>query len=240
MRLSTSSLAGTARTLVAVGTSSEASMFCTIRAATPRSVVALRPAGAAGALAAGFAGRAWPAAWPVGRRRRLRRCRGGAAGARRRRSASPGGGGAGCVGAGLGGARRWRWRRSPRPASRSVPLWPSPACSRRRNRARQGRRWSGRPGSAGTSRRRSTRSDRSPRVGCPAKSAGSTLPCSPLSPIVVSTRRESTRWKSKSLPGYALCRAPLRRAARWPTPSTCAQALREVLRRQLTDVPALR
>src|SRR3954451_6417979 len=46
MRLSTSSLAGTARTLVAVGTSSEASMFCTIRAATPRSVVTLAPAGA--------------------------------------------------------------------------------------------------------------------------------------------------------------------------------------------------
>src|SRR6185369_8109458 len=37
MRLSASSFAGTARTLVAVGTASEASMFCTIRAATPRS-----------------------------------------------------------------------------------------------------------------------------------------------------------------------------------------------------------
>src|SRR5215217_7887710 len=35
MRLSASSLAGTARTLVAVGTLSEASMFWTIRAATP-------------------------------------------------------------------------------------------------------------------------------------------------------------------------------------------------------------
>ena len=45
MRLSTSSLAGTARTEVAVGTSSEASMFCTILAATPRSVVTLAPAG---------------------------------------------------------------------------------------------------------------------------------------------------------------------------------------------------
>ncbi len=37
MRLSTSSLAGTARTDVAVGTASEASMFVTTRAAGPRS-----------------------------------------------------------------------------------------------------------------------------------------------------------------------------------------------------------
>src|SRR5919107_2143074 len=47
MRLSTSSFAGTARTLVAVGTSSEASMFCTIRAATPRSGTTVAPAGTA-------------------------------------------------------------------------------------------------------------------------------------------------------------------------------------------------
>ena len=39
MRLSQSSLAGTARTLVAVGTVSEASMFCAVRAGAPRSTV---------------------------------------------------------------------------------------------------------------------------------------------------------------------------------------------------------
>src|SRR4051812_26710348 len=53
MRLSTMSLAGTARTEVAVGTSSEASMFCTILAATPRSVATLAPAGALPFEAAG-------------------------------------------------------------------------------------------------------------------------------------------------------------------------------------------
>ncbi|GHJ05731.1 hypothetical protein TPA0907_00980 [Micromonospora humidisoli] len=46
-------MAGTARTLVAVGTDSEASMFCTIRAATPRSgvVPAALAVGAFGAAA---------------------------------------------------------------------------------------------------------------------------------------------------------------------------------------------
>src|SRR4051812_49691096 len=53
MRLSASSLAGTARTLVAVGTVSEAFMFLTTLAAAPRSGICLAPA--AGALAAGFA-----------------------------------------------------------------------------------------------------------------------------------------------------------------------------------------
>ena len=38
-RLSTSSLAGTARTLVAVGMASEASMFCTSLAATPEALL---------------------------------------------------------------------------------------------------------------------------------------------------------------------------------------------------------
>ena len=75
MRLSTSSFAGTARTLVAVGTASEASMFCTIRAATPRSVVVLAPVGGGRRPsrawpAAAFAGAAGPAAagagWPAG------------------------------------------------------------------------------------------------------------------------------------------------------------------------------
>src|SRR5438067_13232974 len=67
MRLSTSSFAGTARTLVAVGTVSDWSMLATIRAAMPRSgtvfapvgrgvagfAVLPSPAGAAGALAGG-------------------------------------------------------------------------------------------------------------------------------------------------------------------------------------------
>src|SRR6185369_4282080 len=60
MRLSASSLAGTARTLVAVGTARDASMFWTIFAATPR-IGAVEPlagagvAGVAGAVAAGAA-----------------------------------------------------------------------------------------------------------------------------------------------------------------------------------------
>src|SRR3954454_6574469 len=59
IRLSASSLAGTARTLVAVGTLSEASMFCTIRAATPLSGTFFSgtpsPATLAGAAAFGCA-----------------------------------------------------------------------------------------------------------------------------------------------------------------------------------------
>src|SRR5215468_6848904 len=51
IRLSASSLAGTARTLVAVGTCSEASMFDTMRAATPRIGDVCAPAGAPGAAA---------------------------------------------------------------------------------------------------------------------------------------------------------------------------------------------
>ena len=39
MRLSQSSLTGTERTLVAVGTVSDASMFCTVRAGAPRRIV---------------------------------------------------------------------------------------------------------------------------------------------------------------------------------------------------------
>src|SRR3954449_664438 len=58
MRLSASSLAGTARTLVAVGTVSEAFMFLTTLAAAPRNGICLAPAAgafAAGAFAAGLA-----------------------------------------------------------------------------------------------------------------------------------------------------------------------------------------
>src|SRR4051812_8583303 len=62
MRLSPSSLAGTARTLVAVGTVSEAFMFLTTAAAAPRSGDDFGPAASdgafagAGGLAAGAAG----------------------------------------------------------------------------------------------------------------------------------------------------------------------------------------
>src|SRR6476620_11275876 len=56
MRLSASSLAGTARTLVAVGTVSERFMFLTTAAEAPRRGDCLPAAtGAAGVLAAGFA-----------------------------------------------------------------------------------------------------------------------------------------------------------------------------------------
>ena len=54
VRLSHSSLTGTERTEVAVGTLSEASMFCAVRAGAPRSTVyvgsSLAAAGAAGLL----------------------------------------------------------------------------------------------------------------------------------------------------------------------------------------------
>src|SRR2546423_14848633 len=55
MRLSASSFAGTARTLVAVGTVSDWSMLATMRAATPRSGTVFAPAGTvAGAAAFGL------------------------------------------------------------------------------------------------------------------------------------------------------------------------------------------
>src|SRR5690242_10182298 len=62
MRLSMSSLAGTARTLVAVGTSRLASMLVTVRAATPLRRTSSAPAGTAGAgagLAAALGAGAW-------------------------------------------------------------------------------------------------------------------------------------------------------------------------------------
>ena len=72
-RLSMSSLAGTERTLVAVGTPSEASMFVTTRAAGPRSTVTVPSGGGAlgaGAVGAGVgAGASAPARWGRGRLR---------------------------------------------------------------------------------------------------------------------------------------------------------------------------
>src|SRR3954470_13574268 len=91
MRLSASSFAGTARTLVAVGTVSETFMFLTTAADAPRSGDCLPAAtGAAGVLAAGGAGLG-PAAGGLGV--------GGGLGGR-------GGGGSG--GSGSGRARGWR------------------------------------------------------------------------------------------------------------------------------------
>ncbi len=80
MRLSINSLAGTARTEVAVGTSSEASMFDATAFAGPRSWISSGPSAAA------FAGAAGAAAFGAG----------GAAGA----AASGAGAAAGCAGAG--------------------------------------------------------------------------------------------------------------------------------------------
>ena len=90
MRLSTSSLAGTERTLVAVGTARLAVMLTAVRAAVPRSRAVL--AAAAGAGAAGLAG------WAAGG------AGGAAAGARRAPSRPPGG----RPRRGRGGGRRWR------------------------------------------------------------------------------------------------------------------------------------
>ena len=56
MRLSIRSLAGTARTLVAVGTARLASMLVTVRAATPRRRTSSAPLGTWGAGAAFFSG----------------------------------------------------------------------------------------------------------------------------------------------------------------------------------------
>src|SRR6185503_21250435 len=65
IRLSASSLAGTARTLVAVGISSEACMLLTTRAAAPRSTEACSPA--TGATAGSVQdGRALPSGPPAG------------------------------------------------------------------------------------------------------------------------------------------------------------------------------
>ena len=133
------------------------------------------PAGAAG----GRLRRPWPRAAAAGAgpaRRRPERRRPGRRRPERRRRA---GAARRPVRAAAGGGGRSRRGRCAAPA---VPATAArrPACSRRRSRARPGRRSPGRRGTAGTSRRRSTRWDRSPPVGCPAKSAESTQPLSSL------------------------------------------------------------
>src|SRR5829696_1142057 len=69
MRLSASSFAGTARTLVAVGTWSEASMFWAMRAAAPRSGIrstsASEAAAGAGLTGAGLAGASALTGWAL-------------------------------------------------------------------------------------------------------------------------------------------------------------------------------
>ena len=179
MRLSTSSFAGTARTLVAVG--------------TQRRVHVLHDL-ARRRRAAGVRGR--------GRRRAVRGLarpgwRGGAAGGSR---AWPVRGGAACGGAGAAAGRRGRRAAGaacaavaePAAAGAAAGRLRRPACSRRRTRARPRPRWPGRPGTAGTCRRRSTRWDRSPLVGCPAKSAESTQPLSSLHALL------SREWRGRS------------------------------------------
>ena len=173
MRLSTSILAGTARTLVAVGTVSDAFMFFTTLAAAPRSTVCLGPvsASADAAFAAGrasAAGRAFVAGWGFGAE--------GAAG-RWSAALSAGlgdhrGGGLGLHRGGPGGRQRgrrpgcrWCWAGWRRPRRRRGPAWlrarrpcsgpacsvgvPRPACSRPARCAAR------RPGRRGRSRRRS-------------------------------------------------------------------------------------
>ena len=56
MRLSASNFAGTARTPVAVGTASDASMFSTIFPATPRRTMFLAPLGAGAGFGCSAAG----------------------------------------------------------------------------------------------------------------------------------------------------------------------------------------
>ena len=187
MRLSMSSLAGTARTLVAVGTSRLASMLVTTRAAGPLSGVTpsalgLRSAGcpadvfSAGVFSLGVlaAAAAWPGPGPPA----------GSVPAPARRPASgrPGRPSVGRRRAGwrlswtrpapgLPGPPGWR-RRSPAPAPggssiRCRPGWRCrPACSPGRSPTTRGRRCSCRRGTAGRAPRRATRWARSPRARC--------------------------------------------------------------------------
>src|SRR5919206_1268 len=94
-RLSASSLAGTARTLVAVGTVSEAFMFLTTLAAAPRSGVRLSPSWPAGVFGAGLAAAGSAAGFGAGAARGGRgAARGGRGAARGDRRAARGGRGA--------------------------------------------------------------------------------------------------------------------------------------------------
>ena len=154
MRLSASSLAGTARTLVAVGTVSETFMFLTTLAAAPRSGLCLPAATGVAALpAAGLSAAGFSAGFSAG---------GGRGGGRsaRRRGFGRGWPASGGVGLRLRrGAGRCRRRRCSAGGARAVARHPRgcPAGSRRRTRARPGRRSTGRRGTAGTSPRPATR-----------------------------------------------------------------------------------
>ena len=172
-RLSASSLAGTARTLVAVGTRERGLHVQRRRGRRRRARVACRSPVAC-----------WPGRCGRGARRRGRgalpgrvrggRGRGGADGRGRRSAAAAAA--ATCRGRRCAAAGAWRrgGRRRRRSVRRRSRRWlersgRSSACrrrrSRRRSRARRRRPRSGRPGSARTSRRRATRWLRSPLRG---------------------------------------------------------------------------
>ena len=162
-------------------------MFCTILAATPRSGRGAgagrcgRAAFAGGAVGFAFAGAAWRA--PASRRVVAVGVAGAPAAPRPRRLE------AGRCGWCRRGARRCRcraravvprrWRRAVRGRSRAAGRRVSGLVIGEEVVPGRRRRWPGRPGTAGTCRRRSTRWDRSPPVGCPRESAESTLPLFP-------------------------------------------------------------
>ena len=152
IRLSISSLAGMARTLVAVGTSSDADMFLTTAAAAPRSTCTSSPS--AGGGVAGFGGRAVAA--------RGAGCRQGAA-----------------VPAGVGGAA-WQRATGLRPVARGgaaacasavagVPGWlgrSARGCSQPGTRASSDPPTRGRRGTCGTSPRPAIRFARMVNLRC--------------------------------------------------------------------------
>ena len=178
MRLSKSSFTGTARTDVAVGTSSEAFMFFATAADGPRSVTYSGPSAAAvagAALAGALRGRRGGC-----RGRGLRRSGRGSGGGRRGRRR----------GGGCGGRSRSRRPRAAPERRAAAPVRPAaggrsyrgprgcgrrgracppcrayPACSRRRSPTRRGRPNSGPGGTAGRSRRRATHWGRKRRQG---------------------------------------------------------------------------
>ena len=177
MRLSKSSFTGTARTDVAVGSSSEAFMFFATAADGPRSVTNSGPAAGRPrrlAAAAGFGGGRLGRRGLAGaslRRGRPRRAAGVGSGGRQQRREparrpEPGCGCGGGRGRGGAGAVACGPRGAQYPPVAGVSG--RPACSRRRSPTRLGRPSSGPGGTAGRSRRRATHWVRTQRQGsCP-------------------------------------------------------------------------
>ena len=117
VRLSNSSLTGTERTLVAVGTARLASMLATVRAAAPRRTTfstSPGPAGWRGGLAAAWACRLGGRAWPGRGGRACRRERGRRPRLGRRLDGLDRGGGSGARSSGAGGGRLGLGRRRSR------------------------------------------------------------------------------------------------------------------------------